>query len=319
MRSPIGYGPLEPMYPEESLKRGGKTKKRKAKATKDSSIKINIRNVQQRDVVHMMQGRVPPTPNIMPNSSRVFSAPSIHYAQQQPMYYGNAPSVSQPLSIMKDISTRRNVPKAEPEPNLIVDVNPQGMRPAGIDSSVRALPKNEERQYLDAVEDMQARREAQTALEPIPNDVYDENALVRQHDAVSQNMGVLEQAEAGANPLFSGLSRLPARPPRVAESRKKELEALASPNRIAFADNVGLIDNANRKDLDNLLRNYLYITPETSKQGNTDYLRGLIKGLYNEPAQASSSSENAQMRRGGILGRGGSFGVFRNKYHLKNI
>jgi len=178
MRSPIGFGPLEPMYPEVSLKRGGKAKK---KRTVDKSIKISIRNVQkqQRDVVHMMQGRVPPTPNIMPNSSRVFSAPSIHYAQPQPMYYGNAPSVSQPLTVMKDISTQRNVPKAEPEPDILIDVNPKGVRPAGIDSNVRAQPKSDEAKYADAVLDAMAEKDR--GIKPFENDVFDGDALMRQN------------------------------------------------------------------------------------------------------------------------------------------
>ena len=315
MRSPIGYGPLEPIYPEESLKRGGKTKKKRTKATKDSSIKINIRNVQQRDVVHLMEGRAPPTPNNMPNSSRVFSAPSIHYAYAPPQYYGNAPSVSQPLTVMKDISTQRNVPKAEPEPDILTDVNPQGIR-SGIDYTARALPKSEERQYLDAVEDMRARREAQTALEPFPNDVYDGDALERQHDAVQTSTPPRrmiaddeeEAGQAGARPLFAGLTRLPVRgrgPP--SSSQKQELESIASPNRQTFEQNLGLLRTATKTDLQNLMANYLYLP---SKSGNTDVLRESIRAIYG-PATASSSSESAQMRRGGILGRGGSFGVFR--------
>lgn len=178
MRSPIGFGPLEPMYPEETLKRGGKAKKKK-RSTVDKSIKISIRNVQkqQRDVVHLMQGRVPPTPNIMPNSSRVFSAPSIHYAQPQPMYYGNAPSVSQPLTVMKDISTQRNVQKSEPEPDILIDVNPQGIR-SGVDYTVRAQPKSVEQQNRDAVEDITSKSKG---LKPFENDVFDGDALMRQN------------------------------------------------------------------------------------------------------------------------------------------
>jgi hypothetical protein len=310
MRSPIGYGPLEPVYPEASLKRGGKAKKKRS--TVDKSIKISIRNVQQqqRDIVHLMQGRAPPTPNIMPNSSRVFSAPSIHYAYAPPQYYGNAPSVTQPLTVMRDISTQRNVPKKEPEPDLVTDVNPQGII-SGIDYTARAQPKSEERQYLDAVEDIRAKREAETALEPFPNDVYDEDALKRQHDAVSTTpvprriiADDEEAGQVGMKPLFAGLTRLPERgrgPPSA--SKRQELEGLALPNRASFEQNLGLLSTATKDDLQNLMSNYLYLP---SKTGNTDVLRESIRALYG-PAQASSSA----MRRGGVLGRGGSFGVFR--------
>jgi len=312
MRSPIGFGPLEPMYPEETLKRGGKAKKRKAKITKDSSIKINIRNVQQRDVVHMMQGRVPPTPNIMPNSSRVFSAPSIHYGQPQPMYYGNAPSVSQPLSIMKDISTQRNVPKAEPEPDILIDVNPQGVRPAGIDSSVRALPKSEERQIQDYAENMMAKRGG-SGLEPLENDVPAVVALERQFNAVSripvprhsiaddEDEAGQEEAEvgqAGSNPLFAGLTRLPARSRGPASaSKRQEILSIAEPNRQVFEQNLGLLKNAKKDELKNLMKNYLFL-PENIGS-NTDVLREAIRGTYG-PATASSSSASA-LRRGGML------------------
>lgn len=309
MRSPIGYGSLEPMYPEISLKRGGKTKKAKKRASVDKSIKINIRNVQQqqRDLVHLMQGRAPPTPNIMPNSSRVFSAPSIHYAYAPPQYYGNAPSVSQPLTVMKDISTQRNVPKKEPEPDIVSDVNPQGIL-AGIDYTARAQPKSTERQYLDAVEDMRAKRDAQTATEPYPNDVYDGDALIRQHDAVSASPAPRrvitddeeEAGQVGEKALFVGLTRLPQRGRGpLSASQRQEIEAIASPNRQVFQQNLGALRTATKQDLQNLMANYLYIP---SKSGNTDVLREAIRGLY--PAQASSSSESAQMRRGGILSRG---------------
>jgi hypothetical protein len=307
MRPPIGFGPLE-LYPEETLKRGGKAKKRKAKITKDSSIKINIRNVQQRDVVHMMQGRVPPTPNIMPNSSRVFSAPSIHYGQPQPQYYGNAPSVSQPLSIMKDISTQRNVPKAEPEPNLIVDVNPQGVRPAGIDSNVRALPKSDEQKSKDYAEDMMAKRGG-SGLKPLQNDVYDGEALQRQHDAVGttpvprhtifDSEEEDEAGQAGAKPLFAGLTRLPARGrgPQSA-SQKQQIENIAVPNRASFEQNLGLLTSATKDDLQNLMSNYLYIP---SKTGNTDVLREAIRALYGPATASSSSASSSALRRGGML------------------
>jgi hypothetical protein len=316
MRSPIGYGPLEPVYPEASLKRGGKAKKKRA--TVDKSIKISIRNVQkqqeQRDIVHLMQGRVPPTPNMMPNSSRVFSAPSIHYAYAPPQYYGNAPSVTQPLTVMRDISTQRNVPKAEPEPDILTDVNPQGIR-SGIDYTARAQPKSAERQYLDTVEDMRAKRDAETALEPFPNDIYDGDALMRQHDAVQTSTPPRrmiaddeEVGQVGMKPLFVGLTRLPERgrgPPSA--SKRQELEGLALPNRALFEQNLGLLSSATKDDLQNLMANYLYIP---SKTGNTDVLREAIRASYG-PAQASTSVESRTLRRGGMLGRGGSFGVFR--------
>jgi len=316
MRSPIGFGPLEPMYPEETLKRGGKAKKRKAKITKDSSIKINIRNVQQRDVVHMMQGRVPPTPNIMPNSSRVFSAPSIHYAQPQPQYYGNAPSVSQPLSIMKDISTQRNVPKAEPEPDILIDVNPQGVRPAGIDSNVRAQPKSEARQSQDYAENMMAKRGG-SGLKPLENDVPDVVALERQFNAVSRipvprhtifdseeeeeaGQDEAEAGQAGSNPLFAGLTRIPPRSRGPASaSKRQEILSIAEPNRQVFEQNLGLLKNAKKDELKNLMSNYLYL-PE--KTGNVGVLSEAIRALYG-PATASSSSASASsaLRRGGML------------------
>ena len=202
MRSPIGYGPLEPAYPDETLKRGGKAKRKAKRATVDKSIKINIRNVQQqqRDIVHVMKGKVPPTPNIMPNSSRVFSAPSIHYAYAPPQYYGNAPSVTQPLSVMKDISTQRNVPKKDPEPETVWDNNPAGII-AGVDYSVRAQPKSEERKYEDRMADMRASRASAFAFAPFENEEDDTEALVRQHDAVttplrfSSSSGALEERQ----------------------------------------------------------------------------------------------------------------------------
>lgn len=307
MRSPIGFGPLE-LYPEETLKRGGKAK-RKAKITKDSSIKINIRNVQQRDVVHMMQGRVPPTPNIMPNSSRVFSAPSIHYGQPQPMYYGNAPSVSQPLTVMKDISTQRNVPKAEPEPNLMVDVNPQGMR-GGVDFTARAQPKSDEQKSKDYAEDMVAKRGG-SGLKPFDNDVFDGDALKRQHDAVGttpvpqhiifdseeeEEAGQEEAGQAGSNPLFAGLTRIPPRSRgQPSASKKEEIMSIAGPNRQAFEQNLGLLKGATKNDLQNLMSNYLGLP---SKGGNTDVLKEAIRASYG-PATASSSSSSA-LRRGGM-------------------
>jgi hypothetical protein len=307
MRSPIGFGPLE-LYPEETLKRGGKAKKRKAKIIKDSSIKINIRNVQQRDVVHMMQGRVPPTPNIMPNSSRVFSAPSIHYAQPQPQYYGNAPSVSQPLSVMKDISTQRNVPKAEPEPDILIDVNPQGIR-SGIDYTARAQPKSEERQIQDYAEDMVAKRGGSLGLKPFENDVYDRDAIERQHDAVGTTPAPRhtifdseeeeEAGQAGAKPLFAGLTRLPPRsrgPPSA--SRREEILSIAGPNRQAFEQNLGLLGSATKNDLQNLMSNYLGLP---SKTGNTDVLREAIRATYGPATASSSSASSSAMRRGGML------------------
>ena len=308
MHSPIRYG-MESI--DQSLKRGGKTKKKRP--TVDKSIKINIKNVQQqqRDLVHLMQGR-PPSQANTPNSSRVFSSPAIHYAYAPPMNYGNQPSVTQPLSMMRDISTQLNVPKKEPEPDIVLDVNPRGIL-SGIDYNVRAQPKSEERQYLDAIEEMRARREANTAFEPFENDVYDGDALLRQHDAVGPSLGGVEMAEAGANPLFAGMNRLPPRPPRVAESRKRELEALATPNRVAFQDNLNRIDHASRKDLDTLLRSYLYVIPETARQGNTDYLRGLVRSIYSAPQQeeelasAMASSSSTGYRLGGVLGKKGMF------------
>jgi hypothetical protein len=260
------------MYPEESLKRGGKAKKKRA--TVDKSIKISIRNVQkqqeQRDIVHLMQGRAPPTPNMMPNSSRVFSAPSIHYAYAPPQYYGNAPSVTQPLTVMRDISTQRNVPKAEPEPDILTDVNPQGIR-SGIDYTARAQPKSAERQYLDTVEDMRAKRDAETALEPIANDVYDTDALMR------QNSG-------------------------KAKYDQVRMDVLAKLNRI--------------KENQALARERVERAKEEAKYNDeeAEYEEPMPEEIYQpvyDPTNPGRVDVYGQMRRGGMLGRGGSFGVFR--------
>jgi hypothetical protein len=210
---------------------------------------------------------------------------------------------------MKDISTQRNVPKAEPEDNLIVDVNPQGMRPAGIDSSVRALPKSDERKSKDYAEDMVAKRGG-SGLKPFDNDVFDGDALQRQFEAVSttpapkpiiydseeEEAGQEEAGQVGANPLFAGLTRLPARsrgPPSA--SRKQEILSIAEPNRQAFEQNLGLLKGATKEDLQNLMSNYLNLP---SKTGNTDVLREAIRASYG-PATASSSSASS-LRRGGM-------------------
>lgn len=232
MRSPIGYGPLEPAYPDETLKRGGKAKRKAKRATVDKSIKINIRNVQkqQRDIVHVMKGKVPPTPNIMPNSSRVFSAPSIHYAYAPPQYYGNAPSVTQPLSVMKDISTQRNIPKKDPEPEIVWEVNPNGQI-GGIDYSVRAQPKSEQRQYEDRMADMRASRASAFALSPFENEEDNTEALVRQHDAVtsplrfSSSSGALEERQ---RLVMSAERQAQSRARRKQQAEETEFEDMPS-------------------------------------------------------------------------------------------
>jgi hypothetical protein len=208
---------------------------------------------------------------------------------------------------MRDISTQRNVPKAEPEPDILTDVNPQGIR-SGIDYTARAQPKSEERQYLDAVENMRAKRDG-TGLKPFENDVYDTDAIQRQHDAVGTTpvprYSIVDSEEedevgqAGSNPLFAGLTRLPPRsrgPPSA--SRREEILSIAGPNREAFEQNLGLLGSATKNDLQNLMSNYLNLP---SKTGNTDVLREAIRASYG-PAQASSSSASSSaLRRGGML------------------